>query len=101
MLKKPGHLCAAQRLAQDDLSTSVYAVQLEDVLRDINADRDNLRHVVCDLSGSWSTSILARPTPVEGAIHDIRLTWAGDPIEAYVTDELDPSPSLCPSPLPG
>ena len=45
-------LAAAQRLAQDDLSTSVDAVQLEDVLCDINADRDNLRHDEWLLSGS-------------------------------------------------
>ena len=38
------YLAAAQHLAQDDLSTSVDAVQLEDILRDIKSDRDNLRH---------------------------------------------------------
>jgi hypothetical protein len=45
-------LAAAQRLAQDNLSTSVDAVQLEDILRDIKADRDNLRHDEWLLSGS-------------------------------------------------
>jgi hypothetical protein len=46
------HLAAAQRLAQDDRSTSVDAVQLEDVLRDIKADRGNLWHDEWLLLGS-------------------------------------------------
>ena len=52
LLKKPWHLAAAQRLAQDDLSTPVHRVQLEDVLCDIKADRGNLRHDEWFLSGS-------------------------------------------------
>jgi hypothetical protein len=35
-------LAATQRLAQDDLAIPVDAVDLEDVLRDIKADRGNL-----------------------------------------------------------
>ena len=46
------NLAAPQRLAQDDLSTSVDRVQLEDVLCDIKADRGNLRHDEWLLSGS-------------------------------------------------
>jgi hypothetical protein len=45
-------LAAAQRSAQDDLSTSVDAVQLEDVLRDIKANRGNLWHDEWLLFGS-------------------------------------------------
>ena len=46
------NLAAPQRLAQDDLSTPVHRVQLENVLCDIKADRDNLRHDGWFLSGS-------------------------------------------------
>ena len=46
------NLAAPQRLAQDDLSTSVDAVQLEDILCDIKADRGNLWHDEWLLSGS-------------------------------------------------
>ena len=42
--EEPLHLAAPQRLAQDDLSTPVHRVQLENVLCDIKADRGNLRH---------------------------------------------------------
>jgi hypothetical protein len=45
-------LSAPQRLAQDDLSTSVDAVQLEDILRDIKAYRGNLWHDEWLLFGS-------------------------------------------------
>nr|WP_237050543.1 hypothetical protein [Microvirga ossetica] len=66
-------LAAAQRPAQDDLSIPVDAVQLEDVLCDINADRFNLRHG-SDPLRFLDLLILARPTLLEGAIHDITLT---------------------------
>ena len=67
------NLAAPQRLAQDDLSTPVHAVELEDVLCDIKADRGNLRHDVVPLR-FFNMPILARLTLVEGAIHDITLT---------------------------
>jgi hypothetical protein len=41
------HLAAAQRLAQNDLSPSVDAVQLEAILCDIKANCDDLGH------GQW------------------------------------------------
>jgi len=72
VLKKPGTWLRRSAL-QDDLSTSVDAVQLEDVLRDIKADGDNLRHRRDPLR-FLDMPILARPKLVEGAIHDITLT---------------------------
>ena len=46
------HLATPQRLAQDDLSAPVHAVQLKDVLCDIKANRSDLRHDEWLLSGS-------------------------------------------------
>ena len=50
--EEPRHLAAPQHLAQDDLSTPVHRVQLENVLCDIKADRGNLRH------DEWSSPVL-------------------------------------------
>jgi len=72
------HLAAAQRPAQDDLSIPVHRVQLEDVLCDIKADRGNLWHSQWLRSGFLDMPILARQTLVEGAIHDITVTWRQD-----------------------
>jgi hypothetical protein len=66
-------LAAAQRPAQDDLSPSVNATQLEDVLCDIKADRGNLGHESRS-SDFLDMPILAHLTLAEGALHDSTLT---------------------------
>jgi hypothetical protein len=75
--EETGNLAAAQRPAQDDLSSSVHAVELKDVLCDIKTDRGNLRHGSDPLryfNMPINMPILACLTLVEGAIHDITLT---------------------------
>jgi hypothetical protein len=55
-------LAATRRLAQDDLSSPVHRVHLEDVLRYIKADRGNLWHGQWLRSGFLDMPILARLT---------------------------------------
>ena len=72
MLKKPGTWLRRSALRRTIFPLLSTAVQLEDVLCDIKADRDNLRHG-CDPLRFLDMPILARLTLVEGAIHDITL----------------------------
>jgi len=64
--EEPLHLAAPQRLAQDDLSTPVHRVQLENVLCDIKADRGNLRHdnaLICNPDFETRLKILYTASP--------------------------------------
>ena len=65
----------AQCPAQDDLSTPVDAVQLEDILRDFKADV-TISGMGLDPLRFLDMPILARQTLVDDAIHDITSTRA-------------------------
>jgi len=80
LLEERQHLTAPQLPADDNVTSAINAVDLENILRDIQTNRDNFVHRTAPIS-LWfmKTTILAPRCLRVGAVHRIRTGRSVDP----------------------